>query len=579
MVPDSPPSPAGLTGSAPSWPLVLGLAAQHVVVLFSGIILVPVMLVNIYDFSLEAAHYLIFATALCAAAAMGLQLVRTGRFGLGLPMFMGTSAAFMSCSHAAIQLGGPALLAGVVLVSAPFQVLFSYLIRYLRHILTPTVGGVIIMLAMVGLLKDSLATWTHGGGRWPVQAELVTGAGTAAMMLLVEWFGRQKLRPWGLPLGILTGCGIAVAMGLPVIPDMADTSWLGLPSGRWPGISFSPDNPQHWITSFTFALAVFAASVKYTGDAMLLQRVADKERRKVDYDAIQGGLYANAVALFLAGLAGGMPSSSHSPNTALMEITGVATRRLAVISGLILGLVAFSPWMLKLLINVPHPVLGGVGVILVAHLFSSGMQLVAAEMNHRNGLVAGLSLCIGLTASGGNFFPDAFPEYLAPLVRNGVALGGMGAVILTLVTHFSTQKILRIAARPHLEGFHRFQERLRQDGAKLGLTPAQADYLELACEEVFLYMREECRSKGYDGLVRFLFRRDGDEIKVEASGGTRFDSEADEIAARGAQGEELLGDAELNSVGLALVSHLAREVSHVTIAGYTYIGFSLPLKD
>jgi xanthine/uracil permease len=52
------------------------LAAQHVVILFSGIILVPVMLANIFNFSSSDAHYMVFITSLCAAASTLLQLIR-----------------------------------------------------------------------------------------------------------------------------------------------------------------------------------------------------------------------------------------------------------------------------------------------------------------------------------------------------------------------------------------------------------------------------------------------------------------------------------------------------------------------
>lgn len=95
----------GPAAERPSLGFVCMLALQHVVVLFSGIILVPVMLVNIYDMDRGHAHYLICATALCAAAATLLQLIKGKRFGLGAPMFMGTSGAFMSCAHSAIPLG------------------------------------------------------------------------------------------------------------------------------------------------------------------------------------------------------------------------------------------------------------------------------------------------------------------------------------------------------------------------------------------------------------------------------------------------------------------------------------------
>lgn len=567
------------TKSSLSWGMFLVLAGQHVVVLFSGILLIPVMLANIHGFDQGDSHYLVFATALCAAAATLLQLVRGKRFGLGAPMFMGTSGAFMGCAHSAVGLGGPALLAGMVLVAAPFQVLFSYCIRFMRHILTPTVGGVVIMLAMVGLLKDSVKTWAIKGNGTGMAAalDIATGIATMVVMLGVEWFGGKRLRPWALPLGMLAGGVISLLDGLMVIPNLSQTPWIGLPAGDWPGLAFSVGDLGHWTLVFTFVLAVLATSIKYTGDAMILQRVANPIARKVNYDALQGGLYANSLGMMLAGLFGGMPSSSHSSNIPLMEMTGVATRRVAAAASLLLAFVAFSPKALLLIVNLPEPVVGGVGVVLVAHLFSSGMQLVASEMNHRNGIIAGLSLCVGLIAASGNFFPDAFPVFLAPLIHNGVALGGLVAVVLTLITHLGTHRGVRIAIKPVMEQLSPFKVELGQAAARLQLDIRSAGYLELACEELFLYMREEYKAKNYTGHASFMLRRDDDSVMVEVAGGTRFQSEADEITAREIHCPEAMGSEKLNALGLALLGRIASDVSHVTIAGYTYIRFSLPV--
>ncbi len=577
QLPHLPPA-SGRQKASPG--LILMLAAQHVVVLFSGIILVPVMLVNIYGVSANNAHYFICATTLCAAVATLFQLIRGKHFGLGAPMFMGTSGAFLTCAHSAIEMGGGPLLAGMILVAAPFQLAFSYSIRFMRHILTPTVGGVIIMLAMVGLLRDAVATWTSSGHTqgWAAYMDIATGFATMTVMVLVEWFGKRKLRPWSLPLGILAGCGFALAAGLPVLQDLSDSAWFGFPAKHWPGITFSFRDPEHWTLMITFVLAILATSIKYTGDAMVLHKVTATGKEKFNYDALQGGLYANGASILLSGLACAMPSSSHSANIPLMKMTGVATRSVAAVSVLLLTIISLSPKMLQLLINLPQPVIGGVGVVLVAHLFSAGMQLVAEDMNHRNGLIAGLSLCAGLIAVRGDFFPMAFPHYMDPLTRNGVALGGLVAVLLTLMTRFSVERSVRITIRPKLAELPQLKMQLSTKLARLKIDATHAKYLELACEEVFLYMREECRNMNFDGSVTFAIRMVQENIVVEASGGTRFDSEADEIAARDVHCPETLGEEELNGLGLVLLGHIASRVSHVTIAGYTYIEFTLPAK-
>ncbi len=501
--------------------IILLLAAQHVIVLFSGIILVPVMLVNIYNLSSGSAHYFISATTLCAAAATLMQLFAAS-ISVSARHVHGTSGAFMAAPtpHSTRR---RLPVRGMVLLSAPFQLAFSYCIRFLRHILTPTVGGVIIMLAVVGLLKDSISTWTNANMAlaWTGDMKILTGAMTIAVMIAIEWFGRRKLRPWSLPLGILAGCGFAAIAGLPVLPDLSDSPWLGFAMKHWPGLQFSTASPEHWTLLLTFVLAIFATSVKYTGDAMVLQQVTSPGKKKIDYDAVQGGLYANGASIFLSGLACAMPPTSHSANIPLMEMTGTATRRVAVVASLLLVAISLSPKMLHLLINLPQPVIGGVGVVLVGHLFSAGMKLVAMEMNHRNGLIAGLALCAGLISERGDFFPTEFPEYLAPLTHNGVALGGIVAIALTIATRISIERGVRITTHPKLTELPHFKQLLADRISRFKLDQDRLKYLELACEEVFLYMREECRQIEYSGPVTFTIRQTQNGLGVEASGGTR----------------------------------------------------------
>ena len=150
--------------SSPYYHLITAvLSLQHVIILFVGIIIAPAMLAQLYGLTAGETHYLIFMTTIGAGISTLFQPYRFKQFGLGMPMFMGTSGAFMSCSAAAMSLGGLSLFSTLALLSAPFQVLFSFGIRFMRHILTPTVGGVIIMLAIAGLLKDSVMIWIGTG--------------------------------------------------------------------------------------------------------------------------------------------------------------------------------------------------------------------------------------------------------------------------------------------------------------------------------------------------------------------------------------------------------------------------------
>ena len=67
-------------------------------------------------------------------------------------LLMGTSGAFLAVSVGALAMGGPALLATLVVISALFQFTFSARLSLFRRVLTPTVAGTVIMLIAVTVM-------------------------------------------------------------------------------------------------------------------------------------------------------------------------------------------------------------------------------------------------------------------------------------------------------------------------------------------------------------------------------------------------------------------------------------------
>lgn len=553
-------------------------AVQHVLVLYTGIVLVPVMLTDLYRIPAGETHNILFLTTMCAAIGTLMQVVRIGRFGLGRAMFMGTSAAYLSCSHTALELGGMALLSNMVLLTAPVQFLFAFAMRHVRRIITPAVGGVVIMLAVTGLLQDAAVTWTGNPALTGERAweRLVSGLMVVAVMLAVEWLGRRRLRPWSLVLGIVAGGLVSAVFGHWDLSRVTAAAWTGLPPGTWHGFVFQP-TPQHWTLLFTFSVAVLVTSIKYTGDAMALHRVEKSGTRKVDLDAIQGGLYANGVAALLAGLSGGMPSTSHSPNIPLAQLTGICTRRVAVMGALMLAAVALCPKASMLLMSVPESVLGAAGVVLVGHLFATGMRMAAGGgLNFRNGFIVGLSLSAGLMAGSGRFFPNLFPEALVPFTSNGFAVGGVVAVLLTLFTEFGVDRGIVLRVRVRVADLDELKRGIREAVLRFGMTKTAAARLELACEEVFMHFVDRMDS-GHSGHVAFRLRDGGERICVEAACGVHLPDL--ETAKRPDMSEVGSMDSEsLRTLGLFLLGKVAENISHVHIAGSTYVGFAIRME-
>ncbi|WP_041281464.1 hypothetical protein [Desulfocurvibacter africanus] len=145
---------------APSLGTCIALAITHVLVIFDGIIFIPNVLGKTLNVPADTLQFITFGTILIAAVFTFLQSRRRFGIGAGFILFVCSYSAFLVCSIDAVRMGGFATLATMSLLTAPIIFLYTYFIRFFRHIITPAVGGVVILLVAVSLVPIGLEIWT-----------------------------------------------------------------------------------------------------------------------------------------------------------------------------------------------------------------------------------------------------------------------------------------------------------------------------------------------------------------------------------------------------------------------------------
>ncbi len=118
-----------------------------------------------------------------------------------------------------------------------------------------------------------------------------------------------------------------------------------------------------------------------------------------------------------------------------MNFTGVASRYVAGIGGVVLLALGFVPKVGAVVSAMPDAVLGGGALILFAMIFSSGARLITqnVELDHRNSTILAMSMALGL---GVAFRPEIlqnFPSEVQTLFGSALVTGGMTALILNIV--------------------------------------------------------------------------------------------------------------------------------------------------
>ena len=232
------------------------------------------------------------------------------------------------------------------------------------------------------------------------------------------------MRLWA-PIGsIIVGCAISVPFGMYDMQMVADAARVGVPFASWPGLDISP-GMEFWALLPAFVAVTIVGAIETVGDGVAIQRVSRRRSRATDFRVVQGCLNADGLRNFLSGIVGTLPNTTYSSSVSLTEVTGVAARRVGVVIGVTLMVLAFSPKVAALLIAIPGPVIAAHTTVFLGILFVQGMRIVIADgMDHRKATICGLTFWVGVGFQNGWIFADKLGDgFWAVLLGNGMTPG------------------------------------------------------------------------------------------------------------------------------------------------------------
>ena len=422
--PDEPP-PIALT---------LGSGLQAALVVVPPVVITVAIVARIAGQPDAYIAFAAFAALLVSGATTVLQAVRLGYIGSGHVLIMGTSGAFIAVCVAALEEGGPPLMASLIVVSSLVQFQFAQHLALLRRIFTPVVSGTVIMLVAATVLPVVFETLREVPEETPEGGAPLVALTTLLVVLALVLRGPPSLRLWTPVIGIAAGCAAAFPFGLYDTAPVTEAVWLGAPLRDWPGVELVPRR-AFWTLLPAFVVVTIAGAVQTVGAGIAIQSVSRRTPRATDFRTVQGALDAGGVGNLLSGLLGTLPNTTYSSSVALAEVTGVGARRVGVVIGAVLLALAFMPKLIAVLIAIPQAVAAAYIVVLLGLLFVQGMQLVLRDgLDHRTAAVAGVSLWLGVAFQHGWIFPGLIDGGFAEaLLGNGVTAGTLVAVLMTAI--------------------------------------------------------------------------------------------------------------------------------------------------
>lgn len=500
---------------SPAYPSAFRLSLPHLLLTLSHVLVIAVVV----RAAGASEAYLAWAT-FAALVASGLSIIvqsRTvGRFGAGYLLLAGTSGVFIAVAVAALEAGGAALLATLVVASSLFHFAISARLSLLQRVMTRAVRGTIRMLivfSIMPIILDLLRDAPEGAA--PVALPAVIAA-TLVTTIAFVFGARVGSRGWLLAplLGVAAGTLVAMPFGMYDFGRVAAAPWIGVRGAGWPGLDLS-FGIDFWALLPAFFIVAIINATRTVGYTAAVQDVSWRASRNPDRRAIQGAVAADGLSSILCGLLGVVPSNAHGHSSATVEVTGVASRRVGVCAGLLLCACAFSPKLIALLLAIPSAVIAAGALILFAGFFLQGMELVLKDqLDGRKALAVGLSFWVGVGFQIEAVYLDPFGPFVQRLLESGVTTGGLAMIGLTLFTDRFGRRRESMETTLDVDAIPRIQEFLAGYASRRGWGGEMRDRLHQVAEETLLNLMPGEGLGGLEGL------EESDEPAGAAGAGT-----------------------------------------------------------
>lgn len=402
-----------IEGSEPLWRQAIS-GAQILFVAFGALVLVPLLT------GLNPSMALLGA----GVGTLLFQLV-TGR---QVPIFLGSSFAFIAPVIFSMQTWGPAAtMGGMICVSLVYFVFAGLVWRHgadiVHKYMPPVVIGPIIMIIGLSLaaVAVNMAMGRSGDGQVelvPYTTSMLIAAASFGTTVVVATYARGFLKLVPILAGVLVGYMLSATIGLVDFGKIAAAPWLALPQFTAPRFE--------WAAILFLLPVALAPAIEHVGDIVAIGGVTGKDY--TERPGLHRTLAGDGLAVAFAGLIGGPPVTTYSEVTGAVTLTRNFNPAIMTWAAVLAIVMAFFGKFNAILQSIPVPVMGGIMMLLFGSVASIGLKtLIAARVDleePRNLVIVSSVLVFGI---GG------LALKLDGVALQGVSLCGLAAVLLNFV--------------------------------------------------------------------------------------------------------------------------------------------------
>ncbi|MEJ6397337.1 uracil-xanthine permease family protein [Yoonia sp. 208BN28-4] len=411
------------------------LGLQHVLAMFASNVTPSIIVAGAAGLAFGGPEqiYLIQMAMLFAGVATLFQTVGIGPVGARLPIMQGTSFAFVGVLAGIAATMGLGVALTACIIGGVVHFILGAFIDKLRFLFPPLVIGLVILAIGLYLIPVAIKYAAGGAADFQMAAESFgslmhwsVALTVIIVSLVLKFFTKGALSNAAILIGLLAGYALAWVLGMVSFGAVAGASWITSIQALPYGFEFNLG------AVIAVTLVSIVSAIETVGDASATAK-AGAQREATDQE-IAGATYADGLGTAVAGVFGGLPNTSFSQNVGIVGMTGIMSRHVVTIAGLIMIVCGLVPKVGAVIASMPLPVLGGGVIVMFGMVASAGLNMLTeVNMTRRNMVIIAVSLAFGL---GLNLVPTAvqyLPGVVKVLATSAVAPTALMAIVLNLV--------------------------------------------------------------------------------------------------------------------------------------------------
>lgn len=386
----------------------------------------PIFIASVAGFSAALATNLVTATFLAAGIVTVVQSTKLVR----LPVVQGPSSAFSPLAIGYYKAGTISAASLGLIIGAGLVFLASICGQFarLRRLLSPAVSGTIITLVGIALAGFTFMEFFGGIGSpsFATGPSLLLACVTTAVVLVSAALG-GTCRMFGFLIALIVGDILALCLGMLDFSGVAQAPWIAFPKLLPYGpLTFDPAITITmcivFVVAVVEAMGMYEATAKLTGVELTDKRV-------------NAGIAGEAGGSMLAALIGGFGTTAYAQNLGVIRLTGVASRHVVRVTGIIFIALAFLPKVAAVLVATPAAVVGGLFLPAAATVVMTGIQMAGQDRGSPvKNMVAPLGLMAGLgipALSGA--LSGGLPQILAEMLGHSIVVGAVTVMLAEII--------------------------------------------------------------------------------------------------------------------------------------------------